>query len=303
MTCTSPLWTWQDTDTGEFVFDNLSTFRPLGPRFPLPCGKCMSCRIARSSEWALRCMHERAQHSEACFITLTLSDPNFPESQDAWLSEYQRFMKRLRKHRPGVRSFGCLELGESTLRPHGHGCLFGVDFSRDEPMARGHSGEVAYRSDELDSLWGLGHASVGDLTPQSAGYVARYALKKRTTGGVLDVVPVPHPITGELVSLTPSRPWAVSTRPGIGAGWFDRYGVSQVEQGFVVGPSYREQPVPRYYRKLARRLDPLIGSDAAASRELLLADPRYYSERTPERLAAQDTVLRAKVRSLSRSVV
>jgi hypothetical protein len=30
----------------------------------------------------------------------------------------------------------------------------------------------------LTSVWGLGHASVGDLTFESAAYVARYVMKK-----------------------------------------------------------------------------------------------------------------------------
>jgi hypothetical protein len=35
-----------------------------------------------------------------------------------------------------------------------------------------------FTSELLTSVWGLGHASVGDLTFESAAYVARYVMKK-----------------------------------------------------------------------------------------------------------------------------
>ena len=45
----------------------------------IPCGGCIGCRIDRSRQWALRCVHEASLHSTNSFITLTYNDENLPE--------------------------------------------------------------------------------------------------------------------------------------------------------------------------------------------------------------------------------
>jgi len=51
----------------------------------LACGQCRGCRLERSRQWAMRCMHEAAQHERNSFITLTYDDENLP-FWGAWLS-------------------------------------------------------------------------------------------------------------------------------------------------------------------------------------------------------------------------
>ena len=56
------------------------------PRFALgtdltmsiPCGQCIGCRLERSRQWAIRCVHEASLHKHNCFITLTYNDANLP---------------------------------------------------------------------------------------------------------------------------------------------------------------------------------------------------------------------------------
>ena len=53
------------------------------------CGQCIGCRIARSRDWAHRCMHELQSHDQACFVTLTYDDDYLP--RDASLGSFHGF--------------------------------------------------------------------------------------------------------------------------------------------------------------------------------------------------------------------
>ena len=105
-----------------------------------------------------------------------------------------------------------------------------------------------------------------------------------------------HPGTGELVLLPESMPWARSRRPGIGAGWYERFGAQQVEQGAVIMHGGVRRPVPAYYSRLAKRVDPLLGAEARAAAELHAFQTR--DNRTPERLAVRGEVFAAKTAGL-----
>ena len=113
------------------------------------CGKCMPCRINRTSEWTLRCMYELSDHYEdgASFITLTYDDENLPKDNGLHKEELQRFWKRLRinlareyhEFAPKLRYYACGEYGseEETYfspgaqkphgRPHFHAIVFGLN--------------------------------------------------------------------------------------------------------------------------------------------------------------------------------
>ena len=153
-------------------------------------------------------MHEARYHEASCFLTLTIDDAHFPHSDNEWRAMGLRFVKLLRRRWPGrIRTSGCRELGELTRRPHFHFLVFGRDFPRDAPMARGEGGSLVYRSDELAALWPYGHSSVGDLTEQSASYVARYAMKKRSLRDARgEFEAVRHPVTGQTVFFVLLRP-------------------------------------------------------------------------------------------------
>jgi len=66
---------------------------------------------------------------------------------------------------------------------------------------RSGSGFNLYTSAELSRLWPYGHASVGDLSFESAAYVARYCVKK--SEGVSDVRLMRHDEYGVAYWLTP----------------------------------------------------------------------------------------------------
>lgn len=94
MPCYSPLTAYQ-CFSGEVVFSEHKTkgdFKQL----ELPCGQCIGCRLERSRQWAMRCVHESKTHNENSFITLTYSDENLPDRKRLKYEDFQLFMKKLR---------------------------------------------------------------------------------------------------------------------------------------------------------------------------------------------------------------
>ena len=78
MPCFHPLDAWQCSN-GDVVFtDNLAR-NDVIRRLSLPCGRCVGCRLERSRQWAVRCMHEASMHMFNSFVTLTYDDDHLPE--------------------------------------------------------------------------------------------------------------------------------------------------------------------------------------------------------------------------------
>ena len=60
-----------------------------GKVYLLPCGYCMSCRIARNREWAARLLHEKTNHKHSAFLTLTFAPENIPAKKNEFRKEKQ----------------------------------------------------------------------------------------------------------------------------------------------------------------------------------------------------------------------
>lgn len=119
-------------------------------------------------------------HARNSFITLTYSDTHIPLNNQLNHQHFQNFMYKLRKrYGEGIGFFMCGEYGEETQRPHYHSCLFGIDFDDKKQVRENKHGDKIWNSKELTDLWGLGHTELGSVTQKSAGYVARYVLKKQ----------------------------------------------------------------------------------------------------------------------------
>lgn len=208
-------------------------------------------------------------HDHSCFITLTFSpealeERNNPPSLD--VSEFQRFMKRLRhQYGEGIRFFHCGEYGDKNKRPHYHALLFGVDFS-DKELFRQRDGVRLYISDNLSKLWPYGHATIGDVTFESAAYVARYVMKKQRGEGAKE-----HysnwidPITGEITEVKPEYA-TMSRRPGIGKSWFEQYKDDVYPNDYCVIRGH-EVPPPRYYDELLKEYYPEEYEEVKAKRK------------------------------------
>lgn len=223
----------------------------------------MGCKLDQARDWATRIHHEAQLHQASCFLTLTFSDEHLPPDLSVSTRDLQLFMKRLRKKlgHGRVRYFGCGEYGEQLRRPHYHLILFGYDFPDRRPWRKTKSGFVVARSAELETVWPFGHAEIGTVTTESAGYVARYVTKK--VSGDDDYARAHYrrekvdPVTGEVYQWQVQKEFIVmSTRPGIGAAWFDKFATDAFPSDFVVIEG-RKTRVPRYYSKKLEGMDKL----------------------------------------------
>ena len=224
MTCYHPLKAyWAVSKDG----DRSITFnynKSEGVMIKLPCGQCIGCRLERSRQWAVRCMHEASMHKSNCFVTLTYNDYYLPENGSLVKSDFQKFMKRLRKKvGTTVRYYYCGEYGENFGRPHYHVILFGYDFKDKFLWRENSNGDKCYRSELLEQLWPFGISEIGDVTFQSAAYVARYVMKKRTGDVAKEYYGDRLPEYNDM-----------SRRPGIGALWLEKYQNDVYPHDFVV---------------------------------------------------------------------
>lgn len=207
----------------------------------------MGCRLDKARDWSTRLSHEASLHEANSFLTLTFATEHLPEDHSVHVRDVQLFMKRLRKAVGRVRFFACGEYGDQGGRPHYHILVFGHDFPDKMPWRKTGSGYIVYRSAALEKLWPYGHAEIGTVTVQSAGYVARYITKKVTGEAAEGHYTALHPDDGQPFKRRPEF-IVMSTRPGIGAGWYDQFKDDAFPSDFVVIEG-RKTPVPRYYKK------------------------------------------------------
>lgn len=260
----------------------------------LPCSQCIGCRLERSRQWAMRCVHEASLYENNCFITLTYNNDKLPADGSLNLKHFQDFMKRLRKkYGSGIRFFHCGEYGERFFRPHYHACLFNHDFN-DREFFTSNNGVPLYTSESLDSLWcdpvdkkSFGFATVGDVTFDSAAYVARYIMKK-VTGDLADFHYFRHldVETGELLPIKPEY-ITMSRRPGIGKEWLDSF-IDDVYPSDFVTLNGRKMRPPKYYDTQYELLYP---DEFAKLKKLRVKSASVFSDNnTPERLQVREYV-------------
>ena len=305
MPCFSPLQAWR-TSKGEIVFWRR---QDVINEFKLPCGGCEGCLLERSRQWAVRCMHEAQLWEKNCFITLTYKDP--PPWNSLVHSDFQKFMKRLRKRFKGdkevvddrtgksshpIRFYMAGEYGSVRGRPHYHACIFNFAFEDLKFLRRTNSGSDLYRSTQLESLWPHGYSSVGDVTFESAAYVARYVMKKQNQE--IDVHAPVDLETGEVIERLPEYN-RMSLKPGIGANFVDKYKSDVFPNDYVVVNGHKAKP-PRYYFKRLEQQDPDLYEQVEYSRAMKGIES--CEENTVERLGARQKVLQAKLRQLQRNL-
>lgn len=281
----------------------------LFERTKLPCGKCAGCRLTHSRSWALRCLHEASLYPANSFITLTYADPFLPLRGDLEKPDFQKFMKRLRERirvqywdtgphpypAPVIRFYACGEYGEKFARPHYHAIIFGYGFP-DKYKWQKKRGSMLYRSDFLEELWPVGQSLIGDVTMNSAAYVARYIMKKQY-GGIanshyeyLD----PH---GEYRQRT--REFSLmSRRPGIARGWIDKNPGDVYPKDFVTlnGKVFRP---PKYYDRVYELAAPSDFAKLKAQRVSNALD--HADDNTFERLKTKERLAHLNLQKLERS--
>lgn len=214
----------------------------------IPCGHCLACFLAKSREWAMRCLFEyETCGSKGMFLTLTYDQDHIPFkaffgsfkpkarevlapvvcSGNKWSflvkKDLQDFNKRLRRWcdyhgYPSWRFYGCGEYGSSSGRAHFHECLFGFDWSELPDLVPWHekgSDETYWTSLSLDKVWGKGRVVVGKVTFETCAYVARYVIKKQ---GKVDGYRVVNPWSSDYPEFV-----LMSRRPGLGRAWLESH--------------------------------------------------------------------------------
>lgn len=234
--CYSPLYAWkmqkEDVDSGEMItYMKISKYEHdvinREADYTLPCGKCAECLYQKSLEWSYRIMLESKDYINSCFITLTYKD----DPVQLIKSDYQKFLKRLRKKIGKFRYFLCGEYGSKGKRPHFHAIIFGY-WPKDaekvvNPITRKETDY--WKSKELEEIWGLGFVSVGELTQYDAKYCAKYMQKLQA---------MPDNFVQPFV--------AMSTHPGLGLKQFEEHKEAYLKSDKIYFQG-KYIKVPRYF--------------------------------------------------------
>ncbi|QXP08298.1 MAG: replication initiator protein [Arizlama microvirus] len=298
MPCNSPIAGWQSPAGGPLSFGPKPpkpSYKPL----KVPCGQCAGCRLERSRQWAMRCVHEAQLHDENSFVTLTYSDEKLPQWGSLRKSDLQKFFKRLRDHKGPFRYYACGEYGDATRRAHYHACIFGIDFA-DKTHFRKIGEHNLYISAELEKIWGHGNTSIGALTFETAAYTARYVMKKGLGKQTNNYVRLDEE-TGEIIPLV--QPYAAMSlrcnwrdendqlrTGGIGAQWLQKYhsDIYGHDKDFLVMRGKKLKPA-KYYDKLYDKID------TAHMAEIKKQRIDNATEMTDNELRAREEITRARI--------
>lgn len=278
-------------------------------------------------------MHERSTdvRRKNSFVTLTYSQENLPVGNELVHRHFQLFMKKLRNHversqnskqeptkgRPSVhrgtqpkkpdinirkskkqnkiRYYMTGEYGDKEGRPHFHAILFNVAFSDKQYFKKSPSGEKIYTSATLDKLWAKGFASIGNVTIESAAYVARYVIKKQGNKQTHQVI---DPQTGEITNRKPEYS-RMSRGEAIGKPWIRKYLSDVYPDGMMVVNGIQTRP-PRIYDQYYKKRAPL--KHRAMLERRAQETLSRLDETANHRLDAKEKVKQAQLNQLKRKL-
>lgn len=243
----------------------------------VPCGICYPCKKEKRRQWALRLQCESLMHENQCFITLTYE--NAPESVSK--RDCQLFLKRLRKSlKKKISYYLTAEYGSNTNRAHYHAIIFGHNF-RDHLTYKVTSD--LYSHPTLESAWGLGHCSIGQVTPASINYVASYSQKK------LDRKQS-EKFYNNLGEIRTPEFSLMSKRPAIGLSFYQKYQSTLEKHGTII-INGTPVAVPNYFNRISDKFftdqiifDPTIDTEPlevliSKSQKISLAELRAIKQK------------------------
>lgn len=258
----------------------------------IPCNQCIGCRLERSRQWAVRCMHESQLHEENSFITLTFDDKHLDPDGSLQKVDFQKFMKRLRKNsNQKIRYFHCGEYGERNQRPHHHAILFGIDFPDKQLFSGTDAEHLLYTSEFLTNTWGMGLCTIGAVTFDSAAYVARYIMKKQTgEQGVKEYEEknrIPPYVT-------------MSRKPGIAYDFYNKFREDFYPDDYVTIRRDLKCLPPKFYDLKLENDCPNTFKEVKRKR---IADAKKRSaDSTPDRLRVREAIKIKKLKELERKI-
>lgn len=241
----------------------------------IPCGKCIGCRLDYSRQWATRIATEMKLYPENYFLTLTYDDMNVPWGETINKetgeiitnmtlrdTDLTQFLKKIRRHYEyhtgwqGIRFFAAGEYGSQTQRPHYHAAMLNMPIIPEEleQIGNNQQGDALYKCERIEKIWGKGFVTIGQLTWQSAAYVARYITKKQI-GKEANLWYASRGIQKEFVRM--------SRNPGIGMpailqnsdNWIDNImREDKIRVAKKIGTL--DNKVPKYFNQAYRAMEP-----------------------------------------------
>lgn len=208
---------------------------------PIPCGRCIGCRIDKARDWSVRIMCESMTSLTSYFLTLTYDDEHLTDDLSLNKEHVREFIKDLRNSQnykygiTNIRHLTAGEYGTVSGRAHYHMILFNSNIP-DLKVWKVSKGNVLYTSDYINSLWNRGYVVIGDVTVQSSQYVSRYTLKKLGADDYSGMNIQPPFIM-------------MSTRPGIGYDYFIEH-KDELYENFSIFIDHKEASLPKYFLKL-----------------------------------------------------
>jgi len=244
-------------------------------------------------------IHEARFHDHSIFVTLTYDPDSLPTGGTLVKRHVQSFLKALRQYLSPckIRFFAIGEYGDENLRPHYHLILFGF-FPSDARRINPGSKNPRWSSNTLEKIWSRGIVEFSDVTPETAGYVARYSLKKINGEKQKAHYERLDPDTGELHEIIPEFA-LMSRRPGIGQLHYEKHRDDLYPDDFTV-LNGRKQKVPRYYDKQLEK-ESAKTLEKIKNRRKSRAKKRAY-DNTPERLAVREECAKAKIKPAKRNL-
>jgi len=297
--------------SGRVTFDRKNS---TGALAEVPCGQCIGCRLDYAQSWAIRCLHEASLHDENSFLTLTYDDENLPRHGSLQPKHFTDFMKRFRKEiEPDkIKYYMCGEYGADSGRPHYHALIFGYSFPDKRLWSYSEGKNPDYRSTQLERLWPHGFNLISAVDYKSAGYVARYTIKK-LRGAALekrdpdtDLLPYERidVQTGEIVTIEPeygrmSRGGNVKGSHGLGYDWYQQFKDDVFPDDFCIHKG-KKVKTSKYYRNLLEAENPDMAN--ALREKRIGAAAKHKDNQTRERLEVREKVKLAQIATLTRGL-
>lgn len=228
------------------------------------------------------------------FITLTYDDEHLPKNGTLNKKHFQDFMKRYRKAiaPKKIRFYHCGEYGDKKRRPHYHALIFG-DYFSDAKFSHTKNGQDLYISNLLQKHWqNQGLCYIGQLTFESAAYVARYILKKINGEKAKQHYENINQVTGEITDLVPEYT-TMSRRPGIGFEWYEQFKDEVYPDDFIIVRGKKMKP-PKYYQQFFEIEE--AEQFKQFKKELRLKNRKGKKDQTPARLSIREKCVIAQTK-------
>ncbi len=259
--CTQPVTAWQLQEkyravgvlTSQLIFLSPNKFHRYD-EMQVPCGKCIAClklrALARAS--LLYCELQTTE-GETYFLTLTYDDKHLPSGKYLDVKAMPLFIKRYRKHRKEenhpyqFRYEQIGELGELSLRQHAHMCGFNMTIPDLELYSQRDNSPI-YTSESITKIWGNGSVKISPLTIENIIYTTQHVVKKIGSNIPPNIRSKINKKTGEYTHGKFTTHATRSSKPGMGAAWFEKYGKSDLyATDFFLMPNGSKVPVPKSF--------------------------------------------------------